>query len=478
MSSKESEQRPDQPAASLPNRQGIEPRALRSPLHVAEIPDLMLGQTGDAYEQQAERIASQMQAAPLAAQGSTASEGSLAPRLRAPLEQHLGADFSQLRIHSDAEAAASARMLNAAAYTRGSDVVFGAGRFQPQTPDGARLLAHEVVHVVQQAGNSRPMLQREALPGSQPIISPGLARMLGQLTLDNFVIDSATPTALHLAELDTHAATLRELLSAYPGGAIAIRGHADAPGTEQHNARLGQQRADAILAALVQRGIDQSIIQSASAGESQPRVAGSGAEGRNRCVIIEFHPVLPFAPSSTPLQLPPPTTPTARPELRLRPDFQLPTRPAYVPPTVPAAPAPNRPRVQLTLGGLVWLDIVVNPPGPVAPEARVGQLFREHGIALGDAELRALLDGRAEGIQQLERIIAATVPSMDAAMRGQLARSTADALMSSSLRSQLEREHPTAIEQAQRRERQFEDLMAPGSRGPSLEGGVRLRIHF
>jgi hypothetical protein len=126
----------------------------------------------------------------------------------------------------------------------------------------------------------------------------------------------------------------------------------------------------------------------------------------------------------------------------------------------------------------VWLDIVVNPPGPVAPEARVGQLFREHGIALGDAELRALLDGRAEGIQQLERIIAATVPSMDAAMRGQLARSTADALMSSSLRSQLEREHPTAIEQAQRRERQFEDLMAPGSRGPSLEGGVRLRIHF
>jgi len=75
---------------------------------------------------------------------------SLAPALRGHMESRLGADFSRVRIHTDREAARSARALNARAYTFGSDVVFGAGQYSPETAAGRRLIAHELAHVVQQ----------------------------------------------------------------------------------------------------------------------------------------------------------------------------------------------------------------------------------------------------------------------------------------------------------------------------------------
>ena len=71
---------------------------------------------------------------------------------RAYFEPRFGADFSQVRLHSDAQAAESARALNAKAYTLGQDVVFGTGQNTPRTSEGRRLTAHELTHVVQQSG--------------------------------------------------------------------------------------------------------------------------------------------------------------------------------------------------------------------------------------------------------------------------------------------------------------------------------------
>jgi hypothetical protein len=67
------------------------------------------------------------------------------------MESRIGFDFSKVRIHTDSRAAASARSLNARAYTVGNSVVFNAGRYAPQTTEGRRLLAHELTHVVQQS---------------------------------------------------------------------------------------------------------------------------------------------------------------------------------------------------------------------------------------------------------------------------------------------------------------------------------------
>jgi hypothetical protein len=78
---------------------------------------------------------------------------------RAVMEMRFGQDFGDVRVHTGGAAESSARDVRAAAYTVGSRVVFGAGRYRPDGGEGRRLLAHELAHVVQQRG-SRPAVQR------------------------------------------------------------------------------------------------------------------------------------------------------------------------------------------------------------------------------------------------------------------------------------------------------------------------------
>jgi hypothetical protein len=89
----------------------------------------------------------------------TVSGAPLQPALRLDMEQRFGQDFSAVRVHDGAAAKRSAQAAHARAYTVGHDIVFGAGMFSPMAPDGRRLIAHELAHVVQQA--SRPVLQRK-----------------------------------------------------------------------------------------------------------------------------------------------------------------------------------------------------------------------------------------------------------------------------------------------------------------------------
>ncbi len=85
---------------------------------------------------------------------------------RAFMESRFGRDFSRVRVHVDARASESTRAVNALAYTVGHDVVFGAGRYSPETGAGRELLAHELAHVVQQEGMpgdaSKPLRVAEA----------------------------------------------------------------------------------------------------------------------------------------------------------------------------------------------------------------------------------------------------------------------------------------------------------------------------
>ncbi|MGW7606454.1 eCIS core domain-containing protein [Streptomyces sp. NPDC054766] len=68
----------------------------------------------------------------------------LAAPVRQDMESRLGSDFSDVRLHTGAAAARSARAIGARAYTSGSHVVLGAGGGDRHT------LAHELTHVVQQ----------------------------------------------------------------------------------------------------------------------------------------------------------------------------------------------------------------------------------------------------------------------------------------------------------------------------------------
>jgi hypothetical protein len=92
----------------------------------------------------------------------------LSPETRTDMESRLGRDFGGARVHSGAPAAAAAQAVGAKAFTVGHDVFFGAGRYRPGTNGGNRLLAHELVHTVQQGGGSsraRPARLQRATKG-------------------------------------------------------------------------------------------------------------------------------------------------------------------------------------------------------------------------------------------------------------------------------------------------------------------------
>jgi hypothetical protein len=90
----------------------------------------------------------------------------LDPATQGAMAERFGHDFSQVRVHTDPLAAASASATSADAYTVGRHVVFGAGRYRPGTEEGRRLLVHELTHVLQ---------QRAAEPGPLGALEVGRA---------------------------------------------------------------------------------------------------------------------------------------------------------------------------------------------------------------------------------------------------------------------------------------------------------------
>lgn len=70
--------------------------------------------------------------------------------VRAQMEPAFGCDFSGIRVHTDAQADALNRVLNARAFATGRDVFFQQGTYNPGSSSGRELLAHELVHIVQQ----------------------------------------------------------------------------------------------------------------------------------------------------------------------------------------------------------------------------------------------------------------------------------------------------------------------------------------
>jgi outer membrane protein OmpA-like peptidoglycan-associated protein len=243
-----------------------------------------------------------------------------------------------VRLHTDSSAAASAKALNARAYTLGTDVVFGAGQFSPETSAGKHLLAHELVHVVQQRGHryatqqvkpirnaddaeiqtkersairvmpaqctkglsplAAPTVQRQPVPsgGKQQakrvltrgeeirlsFTSPGeIALVLNppMLSLYNFAIDKPALKKEHLAALQLLASLIRQ----FPGGKLsaAVKGHADSTGDDTTiNQPLSEKRALSV----------QKTLQSAAGvpvafsycGELCPMATNDTVEGRSR----------------------------------------------------------------------------------------------------------------------------------------------------------------------------------------------------
>ncbi|MUL63003.1 hypothetical protein BOO86_00890 [Mycobacterium sp. CBMA 234] len=141
----------------------LEREADRTADYVMRTPDRLVQRTCDGCAKDEEELRpkrvdhanSEVSPAPAIVDRTLATAGDpLDSSARAFMEPRFRADFSRVRVHTDALAHESSRAVNASAYTVGRHIVFSPGRYAPHSADGRSLLAHELAHVVQQGGNA------------------------------------------------------------------------------------------------------------------------------------------------------------------------------------------------------------------------------------------------------------------------------------------------------------------------------------
>lgn len=154
---------------------------------IATAPTQLSGKCAACEEEEAQALQTKLDGRPETAAGE--APGIVHQALRSPgqpldaptrafFEPRFGRSFSEVRVHADANAAASARAVNALAYTAGRDIVFNQDRYMPGTSEGKGLLAHELTHMVQQAGMepagavARVIQRQQPSATAQPAAAP------------------------------------------------------------------------------------------------------------------------------------------------------------------------------------------------------------------------------------------------------------------------------------------------------------------
>jgi hypothetical protein len=144
---------------------------------------------------------------------------------RASFEARFGHSFADVRVHTDANAARAAESIHAAAYTSGSHIVFGSGRYEPHSGRGQRLLAHELTHSLD-VSSPADASEREADAVADRVVRGGL--------VDAASIGSAAP---HLARVPIAPTTHQAPNPAQPMPSLALGRTPDrvTPGPLEHD---------------------------------------------------------------------------------------------------------------------------------------------------------------------------------------------------------------------------------------------------
>jgi len=140
--------------------------------------------------------------------------------IRATMESRFHANFADVRVHTDANAARAAAGFDARAYAVGHHVVFGEGEYRPNTSDGSRLIAHELAHVLQQTSSGESShaadaalegdARRAADARTQPLLRSAIRPAFAKVTRKNVCI-----RPVHIADDDgSHSTTIPSVASA------------------------------------------------------------------------------------------------------------------------------------------------------------------------------------------------------------------------------------------------------------------------
>ncbi len=358
------------------------------------------------------------------------------------LEQSLGVDLSAVRLHHEP---AVAHALDARALTVGHDIVLG----KAGDADNIPLLGHEEAHVVQadahltRSGISKPggASEQEASQAAEAVQAGAPAIMAPMGGGVPMVQREAGGASAPTGGLVQREAVRIMLLMQYQ--------------------QQGGQGALSLTPALQSELL--RLIPTLSAGQVallwSPAPAGP-LEAFQR--LVDGGHLALFTAPLEPEPLAPVPLPEGQPERR---------------PSVRTSP--------LGPGG-AGLHVTINPRAPTPASATIRQHLSSRGIPFSYREVQALLAGREQGIEQIDRILRAIAPQLGREDRISLARTIADTLLNRSIQGQLRREMPSALEEELRRAGQLEQILGVPSRAqgsmPELlrlvPMGVSLTIYF
>lgn len=142
----------------------------------------------------------------------------LTENIRHPMEQAFKADFSGVKIHTDAQSDQLNQSIQAKAFTTGQDIFFRQGEYQPGNRGGQELLAHELTHVVQQNGNAvqRNLNNEIATPNSvtqSPEKKPYTQPIIQRLVANEYSGQLFVPNAWLNTTLEERTQTLKDVIS-------------------------------------------------------------------------------------------------------------------------------------------------------------------------------------------------------------------------------------------------------------------------
>ena len=182
----------------LEEEEQLQTKPLADSLQRQEMPEEEEVQTKPELQRQADGSMAAPPAVESAIDQARGSGQALSDATRQPMERAFGADFSRVKVHTDAQADQLNRSIQARAFTTGQDIFFRQGEHSPGTQAGQELLAHELTHVVQQnkgqVGQTQAQSKGTQSQDRSPLVSSGL---LGKAFI------SGSPAGSVIQRLDT-----------------------------------------------------------------------------------------------------------------------------------------------------------------------------------------------------------------------------------------------------------------------------------
>lgn len=258
------------------------------------------------------------------------SSGRPLPRSsRSFFEPRFGRSFDNVRIRTDSTADETARALGARAFTRGNEIYFRRGEYQPETKRGRKLLAHELTHVLQQGtaahrenGGSSTAVRRQSPRGTVQRSTTDIQQVGEELhSADDSTVScplvSSTPNATSVLSVRFGIGEPRDGLELTPsqqaeidsfvsfwewrGGSEQIRvdGYASVEpfrtDSEAKNLQLSCRRAVAVAEALKRR-VPAEFVEFYAYGETDV----FGAPEHNRVATVSIFESVPETPPPEP----------------------------------------------------------------------------------------------------------------------------------------------------------------------------------